>query len=910
MEKVIYKKLDFFRNAGSQDYLLKNNECNKTLIHIHNKNLGRIWGLINESQILPLIEKNIGLFEVIHKFPFKVYFDIDGEEDIKVDLDKVKSIINKYFNNPKMSISGYKKDKHSYHIVLPEYIIKTEEERQTLKHLVKYINKNEYQYFDWKVYTKNRNMKAINQSKIKKPVQEVIENENKEDHLITFYIKETLPLPKFEILVPEIETEKIIDNSKIIINELPKLELTLPNDIDLNNALEVLSIIPNNKDFNHSWSWRVALFCASNDISLDNFISWYKNKSTDINQINKWINIHWKRVLEEVKTYQITIKSMLKLLQVYYPNILEKKEMLNLVNNFDISKNNIKKTDYLTLNDFETDRKALIVNIGMGGGKTENTINYLKNKNFCWITPNISLALNTFYRIESAGIDCHLYDNARNKKEKAFRIADENNLIICLNSLKYITKTYDVIVIDEIETFLKLWFNNKTLDGVLNTCWEIFINLLKSSKKIILLDAFISKLTLNFLDSSEIDYQIIQKTKEVSTRKAVILSGFEKTFLKIKRDLLNGKKLIIFYPYKVLNKNYPSMESFTKTLASLTNKKGIFHNADQSEKINSKLKNVNENWIQYDFVVSNNKINVGLNFDVEYFDKVYLFIAGFNSPRDIIQFSYRARTVKDNIINYCYLDTFNNIIATETIHVEKYDEVYQNLNEDVFIERTSPLVDTFNFFLHKALYEINNECINELLEDNKLEFEEQDHYEYNKLRNIEGFVEKLEKQLYKKELNLEGKLLLKKHYFEKRFKSETDSNIKADIWNNNKITFMKNVINTIEKNDLVKKLKDNYKWTLLLPDDVDSSFKFNKDDLEGIFNTTKFKKLTTKSKHHLILKSYINTIYECEFIQSKHDKNKHYQFKVSDTYKNYYINIVENVNFQQSIPTESDLFTD
>ena len=59
-----------------------------------------------------------------------------------------------------MAISGSISDeKTSYHIALQNYIIHNEDERQTIKQIIKYISENEEESFDWKVYTQNRNMK-------------------------------------------------------------------------------------------------------------------------------------------------------------------------------------------------------------------------------------------------------------------------------------------------------------------------------------------------------------------------------------------------------------------------------------------------------------------------------------------------------------------------------------------------------------------------------------------------------------------------------------------------------------------------------------------------------------------------------------------------------------------------------
>ena len=49
---------------------------------------------------------------------------------------------------------------------------------------------------------------------------------------------------------------------------------------------------------------------------------------------------------------------------------------------------------------FNTDAKVIVLNIGMGGGKTTQTIEYLSTqKSLLWITPNQALSYDTHTRI-------------------------------------------------------------------------------------------------------------------------------------------------------------------------------------------------------------------------------------------------------------------------------------------------------------------------------------------------------------------------------------------------------------------------------------------------------------------------------------------------------------------------------
>ena len=70
-------------------------------------------------------------------------------------------------------------------------------------------------------------------------------------------------------------------------------------------------------------------------------------------------------------------------------------------------------------------------------------------------------------------------------------------------------KTYDNIIIDEIDTFLHKWFDNSTIQKK-SECWETFKNLIREAKNVIMLDAFTTNLTLNFINNIRKDQDHIQ----------------------------------------------------------------------------------------------------------------------------------------------------------------------------------------------------------------------------------------------------------------------------------------------------------------------------------------------------------------------------------------------------------------
>ena len=108
--------------------------------------------------------------------PYSVYYHAEelfekaqfsaAREEFNNFIDGTLMHLEPFFPNAEFAISGSSTDtKASLHIILQNYVIHNETEKDQLKHIVKYIYENHDKDFDWKVYTKNRNMKCINQSK-------------------------------------------------------------------------------------------------------------------------------------------------------------------------------------------------------------------------------------------------------------------------------------------------------------------------------------------------------------------------------------------------------------------------------------------------------------------------------------------------------------------------------------------------------------------------------------------------------------------------------------------------------------------------------------------------------------------------------------------------------------------------
>ena len=66
--------------------------------------------------------------------------------------------------------------------------------------------------------------------------------------------------------------------------------------------------------------------------------------------------------------------------------------------------------------------------------------------------------------------------------------------------------------------------------------------------------------------------------------------------------------MFIFYPHKTQSKDNISMETLFIVLTKESQQKCVFYHADVGEKKKKALKNVNEAWSDYKFVITNSVI--------------------------------------------------------------------------------------------------------------------------------------------------------------------------------------------------------------------------------------------------------------------------------------------------------------
>ena len=891
-----------------QEQAFNNRENNDDLIvKSHSKKYGHIFANMGSDVLLGLINKNRGLYEIIEvDRRKKVYFDVDNYDDIK-NLDEIIAFINDFLPNADINISGSTSlNKISYHIIVNNYYIP--EGQESLAKFKLFINSvSDDLYIDKKVYTKNRAMKCINQKKVgRNDTQEYISgSEDLKDHLITcFFPEECFNVLDFINVKIQDDTKTLSNGNKIY----TKLDLStiksfqkgnLPNDFDILTAkpINIIMLIPNperQSKYSHSHNiiWIVGVFCKHNKVSFPDFWQWCKQKDDSIERKTKWYDRHWTGSLENSENW-VDRNTILRILERYYINVGKDINYRSFYTAHNIIPTKIIENKYFDVSDF-TKKKYQLLDVPMGSGKTHATSAYLKKNNensFIWITPRITLAMNTKQRLLDDNIEVSYYsDIGKSKKEKYAKMPLQDKLIIQCESLHYLKDSdFDIVVIDEIESVLNCWSSEETHGENLSQNWDVFKHILINCKKCILLDAFLSKKTFTLLNDLGIDksnFEVFKSSYKTPPKKIVYLNGVDSYVSKIEDKLKNGNKCFVLYPYKKGSSKHLSIGQLCNYFikkCDITKDDIIVYSGDSSDSHKKKLKSANKEWFDKKLVITTSCITVGVDYNNNNFDYVFISYVGFLKTRDIIQTSARIRNTKTNTI-YCGI--LNKWSPKDYKRIDINDDVYDNLLDNIYIEDRNCTIEALNYYSFLSNYivdetemikKVNVKILDEIVGMDM----SQCSYNWNYVKSID---KKEAKELYIKSLSStatqDEKIELMKYKFEYMFNKNTSEMSKLRMWIPSNQRFFTKYINMyVEKQNILMKILNNNKYTLLsefLNEDKDeminniqklsiSDEEFNDMCVKYSFNRC------SKNKNNLFVKA-LNAEFGYNIIDSKYIK--------------------------------------
>jgi hypothetical protein len=645
---------------------------------------------------------------------------------------------------------------------------------------------------------------------------------------------------------------------------------------------------------NHRYTHTVAKFYHDSGGSFENFWNWIVKKHIEKGNVLPDEYRRWQYTWSKMDTFKaVSVQTIHAIAAAHYPQLSRNYHFTQFMLTFRFG--NTVKIDSLNTDLITEAERSAIFWAGMGSGKTYMSSKYLAQnpeKSFLWICPNRALVSNVYKRLLDDGIEVTNYLLVKNKQS----LGTPKNLIICLNSLHYLKdrKKYDIVVIDEIETFLNKFVDNDFI-GTANKVliWVELLKFLNISEKNIFLDAFITTKTTNFVNCLQGKSTIYEYTKLPEQRTVIVKQHFRGVCSEIIDELKAGKKLLIFYALKSKCRGFPSMETLRESIEKETGKKGISINADKDDEELKQIEDVNTHWKDLNFVISNNKITVGVNYDEKDFDKCYMFVAPYNLARDVIQFSFRARTLRENIITLCYIGGNQSCAGWKSdTHCFNNCKVYEKLIDSVIDEFKSPLQLSFSLFSRYANYKTQTDLsvvqkstedyIKELFSNSSVT------YKYDMIADITSSRSReIESCINSQEATMHEKIQNAKYFFKMQFTNEavdvmipsSDDEPKSMIaysWDNHDHCLFKR-FKTILKDDsnLFNKIAryNNFREDQIIPES-ESQLKLNDELITEIFNEVKFRYLRPTSSHKMICKNLYNIYFGKTVISNDRDADK------------------------------------
>ena len=185
----------------------------------------------------------------------------------------------------------------------------------------------------------------------------------------------------------------------------------------------------------------------------------------------------------------------------------------------------------------------------------------------------------------------------------------------------------------------------------------------------------------------------IINTVKKNKRNFIFSKNRELITSEIFKDLEDNKKIVIVSMSSKKAKEYKDLIN-----EKFKDKQLLIYTGKSDDKCKDDLKNVLELWSKTDVLIYSPYIEAGVNFDLEYFDKIYGIICNKStSPRGFMQMIARIRKIKDTnikILNEQFdminMKNFNKVKMT---NFYKYEEVKQGIMALDDIKLTKIIID-------------------------------------------------------------------------------------------------------------------------------------------------------------------------------------------------------------------------
>lgn len=515
--------------------------------------------------------------------------------------------------------------------------------------------------------------------------------------------------------IQETEFKTHIRNTTILGNRIFILENMTPQEKIhiINNPSKSSGVYLQHSDIN------CIMKMVKNKITFEDFYNWYKTKQDSITK-------HQKKLLEWNKETPFEADSFDNFIVNLFPkNIFKTQRELDIYNhiqgyNFpygiDLTKHKHTIIPDRYYNSKSIKKKCVnIMTSMMGTGKSKATQEHfitMKKKNCLIILPRRTL-------IEKFKEDLpeFIYYNDLDRIEKSSN--QYNKVLVCLPSILqlkryYETNKFDVVFIDEFHQLISFFLSKDCfLDKNVIDTMRMFLQICREAETLIIADGQFSSEAIWFIDTyifnnqkqlhfinitpSEeyrrhikvFEYRKFPQNKQIQTNEPIFNTMYHtiSNYIKSHNTTDNYPTMFIQCPY--LNCKIKSInrlvEYFKKTFKDIK----ILVYSSQN---NNTTSDVDTEWVNYDIVISTQKITTGISFNIrDFFQKIIIFCEnGKTSYLDALQFSYRIRHLKNDLepIEFHIFHTANEVIRQSACNWSRWEiNTMDRDNTDIMIDK-------------------------------------------------------------------------------------------------------------------------------------------------------------------------------------------------------------------------------
>jgi hypothetical protein len=243
----------------------------------------------------------------------------------------------------------------------------------------------------------------------------------------------------------------------------------------------------------------------------------------------------------------------------------------------------------------------------------------------------------------------------------------------------------ELLILDEIEGLIQQ-FSHETMmaTGTIHRCWAVFEALVKYSKKVVMMDAFVGKRTLDLakrMRDEKTTKSIVNTYASASDRRYIIVPD-KKQVAMIHGCVTSGVPIVVCSNSKAYAKD---IEQSIRTLVKergLPEKKIAMYTGETGGEARKGLADLAKAWADLDVLIYTPTITIGCSFELEHFKFVFGFFTAHSCGyRDCIQMLGRVRDVYNpdtETHTYCIAFPDNYAVYDESMTVEWLEGCLEN----------------------------------------------------------------------------------------------------------------------------------------------------------------------------------------------------------------------------------------